>query len=279
MFQDLVASEVKWLRSLSKEEKKLCSGNRWTLGAGNSFPLNHYCYSGAGEVALVLLRIQPCCVVAHTYWKDMGKKWYENVLKPWVDKHQLIQQGFRIGMIPSRAAYYLSDDGRQGFGNGAIFKDTRSLQAGLVDEVFNRTTHPVTMEELHQCFGHPSSITHGPQGDSGITYRFQKLKEFFSVGNEDICCFPCIKFRAHSQEALAVGQHFRMCREALLTLGVSIVFDIDEQEKWSDDDIISCWQAAAGGDAIDVLLADDVLWRRLTFHDRHQRLLRNVRMR
>jgi hypothetical protein len=189
-----------------------------------------------------------------------------------------------MGMTSPKAAYYYNASGgtgsiRQGCGSGAMFHDIQSLLSGLVDEVFHRTSHPASMEELRQCFGSPFSITCSPQGDSGITYRFQQPKELFLVEKEDICRSPCIQFHAHSSEAVAVGQHFRQCREALLTLGVSIALEIDDQEKWSDDDIVACWHAAAGGDAIDVLLADDdVLWSRLPFHERHQRLLRNIRL-
>mmetsp|Transcript_30118 Transcript_30118/g.34314 ORF Transcript_30118/g.34314 Transcript_30118/m.34314 type:complete len:283 (+) Transcript_30118:2-850(+) len=262
MFRDLLQAEIKWLLALSLEEKKLLGNGCWT--PGQPFPLHCFCLSG--EIALVLLHIKPVCTAVHFRWTTMGSRFYKDLLRPWCEKYQLKEHGFDWELTPSDAAYYESATGRQSFGSSAMFMDTNNAQAELVTDVFHRTTHGALTEELRLCFGYPSSVESAGSYKqcSKIYYQFQNPEQLFASNKDDICS-PCLEYDAKSGDGKSVGLHFHECRQALLTYGISIALDIDQQGKWSNEAIAETWWAAAGADLqswID-LVNKDVLWNRL----------------
>jgi len=272
MFRDLFQAELQWLLALSLGEKQLL-GNGWTPACGQPFP--HHQFALSGEIALVLLRIKPVCTATHGRWTALGARFYRDLLQPWCERYRLDEHGFAWELFPRSVFVGLKDC------TSAMFRDTHNKHAALVQAVFHRTERGALQEELRLCYGIPSSVegeeASGYTRCSKIYYQFQDPASLFAVSPDEICS-PCLEYDATARDATAVGLHFHTCRQALLTYGISIALDIDQQEKWSNDAIAATWWAAANRDLpcwIE-LIQRDVLWNRLPLETGRYEIIRHL---
>jgi len=277
--KELFQLEIDWLKSLPIDDKNKLFPDYVDLDRDH--PINHICVTG--EIALVILGIKPCCAVNHGYHTDYGKMLYEQVVKPWYNKHFDDEGGcnFVCELTKPGTAYYtgtLFDGGpgkRVDWGNSMLFWNISHPESDLVADVFTRTTRPTSNEEFRICFGIPAKDSGGRRNTcTRIEYQFQNPTDIYQI--EDVCCSPCLEFISRDVDAAAVGAHFKKCREALGSIGYSIALDIHGQDKdsaawdgissqpWSSDAIATSWLAASGGDITRFMhmIKDDTLWVR-----------------
>ena len=123
--KELFQLEIDWLKSLPIDDKNKLFPDYVDLNRDH--PINHICVTG--EIALVILGIKPCCAVNHGYHTDYGKMLYEQVVKPWYNKHFDDEGGcnFVCESTKPGTAYYtgtLFDGGpgkRVDWGNSMLF--------------------------------------------------------------------------------------------------------------------------------------------------------------
>ena len=275
IIHELFQTEIDWLRSLSNEQKtKLIP--RWNDTLGWEAPINHICFTG--EIALVLAGITPCCVVSSDCDLEYGRMFYEQVLKPWYDKYFLGDSDFVCEMSAPEVAYANATGRlalprqvrtRTEFGNSAVFRNDAHRDAAYANGIFSRPDNIVGEEELQVCFGFP--FAHQGTNLSTIMYQFKNPETVFNI--DECCCSPCLQYNARAADAGAVGRHFRRCREAMETLGYTIMLDIQNQEReegnshfWPAIAIGTAFFEAAGGsiDEFHAMAQPDVdaLWFR-----------------
>jgi hypothetical protein len=217
---DLIRREQRWLQALPLDRQVVLDED----ATAERFRWNHLLASG--EAAMVLVGVKPCCVVGHGEWAGpdgMGRAYYDAVMRPWFDRFAalLAPAGFTIGVTAPDVAQYMPKHPGAQFGWQAIFANENHPDGPAAATLF---TQPIaTNGQLQRAFGYPTAETHRSRRHT-VRYVFSDGAKLFG---EDLCCSPCLEYKADPRDAAAVERHFCQVRLALAgRLGIDVFLDV-----------------------------------------------------
>ena len=260
LVRDLFDMELEWFMSLSHNEiVAMTDGGVNTI---NGFRRNFGTYMRAGNIALVLARVNPCAHSAHYMTGTKPSEMYcDSVLVPFFQKHKKVIRSEGFALRHTQCLLILDDNNACCHYEGTLVKNKRSSLIKQVDSRFvrrgNYSLTPCSMDDFYHCNGtwkfHP--MTCAAEDACMISYYFAEPASVFKAHGRyiDIDKSVCFDLPTHFEEAATVGRHFCKSLKAMKTIGINLCLGIKPAKRWSDDAIVKMWLAAANND-VNVLL-------------------------
>ena len=232
--RDLYDREINLL-SMSKGDDKLLR-NLKIYGKTNVL---------SGEIALVLIRRQPCFYFA---FHGSADAYYKIVLRSWYQKHKkfLRSEGFHLSKVNPTEELKV----------GCIFKNNRSPLIDLAEALVmppSERSFPFTQGDRDKCYGtwNGSVFSSKIEDDTALVeYTLRDMQPMikFANGNAFMRSAIWMGRSARPENSADIGTHFAQTRTSVKEFfGFDLTLIITGLKRWPDNAIVETWLAAAHG--------------------------------
>ena len=229
-FEEFVQMELSFYRGLSTQKKRRLT----PAYKSGFFPAHHILF--CGDTALCILGVKPCVHYGVGNWIGFSQEYHDHVVKPWFEKFQLGQHGFKLDLVTS-AAIPPEVSSHPGFKGTWMLVNTQHPTHALTEAVFFSGKDRVANQVIGKAFGYPGREL---AGFSTIYYMAADAQSFKDPAfpAEEICCVPMMEFTAIPADCDEIGKHYRSCADAMKSIGFRLAIDLDQCSGWPPQALI-----------------------------------------
>jgi len=297
--QDLIKSEVKWLKGLPRRQKKKLAGEEWA-----EFKFNHHVYFM--QFALVLGGVLPCHfhdMRENFLWDDYTVQFCKRVLRPWFARHETILKklGSRLECLGPEPLEFCTCDilPQQNVTDcqapirlhpAPLFWNTKHAEAACVKEVFFELSGDLSAKariideagddgivvderfDILRSLGMSASAHSVQRQPNAIPLHYDMVDPRSFFKDEQACCSVWLVRAIDDESAREAGEYFARCQTALAEkFDIHIKMDItrcdveEEEYDLSAEGYARLVVAAARGDSTSAIDLFDSLGATSTF--------------